>query len=521
MGGSQTLFRSLMHHKVTDFANIYVNTMKSSSEPRSSIIEGCFAIHKPPGITSAQVIRDVQRHFDPSKLFKPMLDAELARRDAQRSSDPKQKKRTRRERRPLSVKMGHGGTLDPMATGVLVLGVGIGTKSLPKFLECTKSYETVLLMGTATDTYDTSGKIVARKPYEHVTRETVEKALDNFRGKIMQKPPLWSALRVQGKRLYEYAREGKEVPVEIKERPVEVLELELMEWMDGGSHEWQWPTTEAPQEEKEFAEKVLDGEETAKSIERVESAQDEVVDGSAGKSSSPEARPLSGLSETTTNGALSGESPAYINAQQPNGVQAKRKREDVESGGGNAIDPANPPLKRAKSPSFSTSRTSSAPSANADGLIEGEGTATLVVDPPPSNTSSSPCPAPAMRIRMTVTSGFYVRSLCQDLGVAVGSVSTMASLVRSRQAEFSMGTNVLSYEDLAKGEDVWGPQVQQMLEDWQEKEKVAKLNTSNVGTTSTDSVEESVEGSGSVRGEKLRDRRKAFTRRNTSSAEED
>jgi len=70
---------------------------------------------------------------------------------------------------------------------------------------------------------------------------------------------------------------------------------------------------------------------------------------------------------------------------------------------------------------------------------------------------------------MTVTSGFYVRSLCHDLGAAVGSLGVMASLVRTRQGEFELGKNVFEYEDLAKGEDHWMPQIQQMLENWTPK----------------------------------------------------
>jgi len=71
---------------------------------------------------------------------------------------------------------------------------------------------------------------------------------------------------------------------------------------------------------------------------------------------------------------------------------------------------------------------------------------------------------------MTVTSGFYVRSLCHDLGAAVGSLGIMSSLVRSRQGDFELEKNVLAFEDLEKGEDVWGPKVKSMLEEWQEKE---------------------------------------------------
>ena len=111
-------------------------------------------------------------------------------------------------------------------------------------MECTKSYETVVLFGAETDSYDSVGRVVGRKGYEHVTRGAVEEALGNFRGRIMQRPPVFSALRVRGKRLYEYAREGKEVPVEIQEREVEVEKVEVVEWMEGKTHQYHWPTEE-------------------------------------------------------------------------------------------------------------------------------------------------------------------------------------------------------------------------------------------------------------------------------------
>ena len=77
----------------------------------------------------------------------------------------------------LKVKLGHGGTLDPLATGVLIVGAGRGTKCLSRFLECTKSYECVVLFGAATDSYDAVGKVVSRSEYAHVTRELVEENL--------------------------------------------------------------------------------------------------------------------------------------------------------------------------------------------------------------------------------------------------------------------------------------------------------------------------------------------------------
>jgi tRNA pseudouridine55 synthase len=87
--------------------------------------------------------------------------------------------------------MGHGGTLDPMASGVLVAGIGTGTKDLGQFLGGWKEYETACVFGIETDSYDAEGKIVQRTPTEHITREKVEKALDGFKGEISQIPPAY------------------------------------------------------------------------------------------------------------------------------------------------------------------------------------------------------------------------------------------------------------------------------------------------------------------------------------------
>jgi tRNA pseudouridine55 synthase len=88
--------------------------------------------------------------------------------------------------------------------------------------------------------------------------------------------------------------------------------------------------------------------------------------------------------------------------------------------------------------------------------------------PPDETKTEEPTDAgpPAAMLRMTVTSGFYVRSLCHDLGEAVGSQAIMAQLTRTRQAQFELGNNVLEYSDLAKGEDVWAKGVEEMLDVW-------------------------------------------------------
>ncbi|KXL48342.1 MAG: hypothetical protein FE78DRAFT_29190 [Acidomyces sp. 'richmondensis'] len=404
------------------------------------VLEGVCAINKPPSITSAQVIRDVQRHFNPSTLFQPWFEREHAKREAE-SHNQKQKRRSWKSKQKLQVKIGHGGTLDPMATGVLILGIGNGTKSLSRFLECTKSYETVLLFGAATDSYDTDGKVVVRKPYEHVTKEEVERALGAFRGRIMQRPPIFSALRVHGKRLYEYAREGKDVPVEIQERPVTVEELSMVEWYDGGTHQWHWPEREAAMEEKELADKIMHtpGVGNKKMKQNVESCEEDGRDAKRRR--------------TETNVNASGTEENISSVSSPAGL-VKSESESML--------PSVPFIGH--SLASNTQANSTPPTINANPTSPPCSDSTMAAP------SRPPCPAPAVRLRMTVTSGFYVRSLCNDLGIALRSAGVMASLVRTRQGEFELGTNVFLYDDLMKGEAVWGPQVESMLKSWNSKQ---------------------------------------------------
>ncbi|KAK5709261.1 pseudouridine synthase pus4 [Elasticomyces elasticus] len=400
----------------------------------ANIPEGVFAIHKPPGITSAQVIRDAQSHFTPSALFAPWLQRESDIKTAE-SNNQRNKRRSWKSKQPIQVKIGHGGTLDPLATGVLILGVGSGTKALPQFLTCTKSYETVVLFGAATDTYDSEGKVVARKGYGHVTKELVEEKLKGFRGEFMQRPPIFSAIRVQGKHLYEYAREGKEVPVEIQERKMNVEAMEMVEWLEGGSHDFNWPQQEAEGAVKNMAEKVL-----------------HLSDGVKAKGKA---------AEVVGEGGVAHEG-------------GKRKREADSNSAGLTDSPAETSPKRIKSSPapesdatvIKTEVTETSPTP----ITTNTDSNTLSIKPEPNSSSSThPCPAPAARIRMTVSSGFYVRSLAHDLGAAVGSLGLMASLVRTRQGEFELGRNVLEYWDLKEGEGVWGPKVKAMLRNWQEE----------------------------------------------------
>ncbi|KAF1830238.1 tRNA pseudouridine synthase B [Decorospora gaudefroyi] len=285
-------------------------------EQNCIVLQGVFAIAKPPHIPSSAVLQKLQETFAPSDTFTSLLQTQPKR--TSKSSDQ-------------VFRLGHGGTLDPLASGVLICGIGRGTKHLAQYLACTKTYETVVVFGASTDTYDCTGVITERKGYEHVTRELAEEKFEGFRGTIQQAPPVYSALKINGVKACEYVRQGKELPRELESREMIVEDCTLLEWYEAGEHEFAWPGDEGP-----------------------------------------------------------------------------------------------------------------------------------------------PAPAPAAKIRLTVCSGFYVRSFAHDLGIACGTRSHMASLIRTRQADFTINdppessdlTPALTYADLDAGEDTWGAKLRPQLEKW-------------------------------------------------------
>lgn len=121
--------------------------------------------------------------------------------------------------------IGHTGTLDPIATGVLVLGVNEGCKVIDLLTQEDKIYEAKVLVGVETDTLDITGNILNEYNIENLTSDDIEKALSKYRGKYNQEVPKYSAIHVNGKRLYEYARNN--IEVELPKREVEVFDLVL------------------------------------------------------------------------------------------------------------------------------------------------------------------------------------------------------------------------------------------------------------------------------------------------------
>ena len=124
-------------------------------------------------------------------------------------------------------RIGHGGTLDPMATGVLPVFVGRGTRGVEFFEQAEKTYEATLLLGTTTDTEDISGTVLEQKEI-HISETEFLSILPQFRGKIMQVPPMYSALKINGQKLVDLARKGK--TVERQPREIEIFLLECTEF---------------------------------------------------------------------------------------------------------------------------------------------------------------------------------------------------------------------------------------------------------------------------------------------------
>lgn len=125
------------------------------------------------------------------------------------------------------LKVGHAGTLDPLATGVMIVCTGKATKRIEEFQYHTKEYVADIRLGATTPSFDLEHEIDATYPTEHITRELVEETLQRFKGEIQQVPPAFSACMVNGKRAYDLARKGKEV--DLKPKLLVIDEIELLQ----------------------------------------------------------------------------------------------------------------------------------------------------------------------------------------------------------------------------------------------------------------------------------------------------
>jgi tRNA pseudouridine55 synthase len=128
-------------------------------------------------------------------------------------------------------KTGHCGTLDPLATGLLMVLIDKATKQQDRFLKADKKYQTEFTLGIKTDTGDTEGKVIEGKEFSHISLKDIETALEKFRGKILQTPPMFSAIKVGGKPLYKLARKG--IEIERKPREIFINKIEIIKFDKG------------------------------------------------------------------------------------------------------------------------------------------------------------------------------------------------------------------------------------------------------------------------------------------------
>ncbi|KAF8309472.1 pseudouridine synthase [Clavulina sp. PMI_390] len=361
-------------------------------------LQGLFGILKPSGPTSMKLLDSLKPLFRESPLF--ITDETERQAHIESRKNGTNGKRWKRKGKGDGVKIGQGGTLDPLADGVLVVGVNKGTKSLSKFLDCSKEYYTTAILGCETDTYDSEGSIVRTTPWEHVTREKVVEALAGFRGEISQLPPVYSALKMDGKPLYEYAREGKPLPRPIEPRKVTVHSLELIDWQEAASESsgTENPSSVSPSTSGhgyKWPEKHLEGEKLAAMAS------------------------IRTLIETA----------GAVDASEP-----LPSRSGEASSASVLPNPSPPSSSEVLPPADATTTTPS----TADPEIDSKPTST------PPNPSSSPSRTPPVfTLKMTVSSGTYVRSIVHDVAQSLGSAAHVVLLSRTRQGEWYVGEDYL------------------------------------------------------------------------------
>ena len=131
-----------------------------------------------------------------------------------------------RRLRVKKFKVGHAGTLDPLATGVLIVCTGRATRRIETLQNGTKEYVAEITLGATTPSFDLETEVDATYPWEHITEEKIREILPRFTGRVMQVPPVFSAVKVDGKRAYNLARKGKDI--ELAAKPLEIKEIEIL-----------------------------------------------------------------------------------------------------------------------------------------------------------------------------------------------------------------------------------------------------------------------------------------------------
>ena len=349
--------------------------------PPLYLAEGLLAVHKPLTWTCNDVVSYIRN----------ILTRDAFSRGFKESNAGGRKKRNK----PL-MRVGHGGTLDPLASGVLVLGIGKGTSQLQSYLEGDKQYTAVVELGYETSTLDVEGDIVKTMDWNHVKSiDSIQQlVVPKFTGNIQQVPPLYSAIRVDGKRLYEIARsvEKKDVlqDVEIPTRQVEVYSLEVNTSLS----------------ECVIQSGVVDGKKYKEAVKEMETAT--TTTAAAEAEAGENAKNILSPPDYDTQEELNDEATA-------GNIKKKRKR------GGN-----NKMRTEKKSPSFDEITVPTIQCDSSAGLKSFE--------------------LPLFTLNVSCGGGTYIRSLVRDIGYELNTVATMTGLVRTKQGPFLL-------EDALKRED--------------------------------------------------------------------
>ncbi|KAJ1744158.1 pseudouridine synthase pus4 [Coemansia sp. RSA 1290] len=207
------------------------STSRLSNAAKS--LNGIFAVNKPPGISCTGLLDYFKRNIGRNSSGIPFA-AHYERENELRKTG----KKVFRRKYQLDLRVGHGGTLDVEAAGVLLVGIDKGCKLLNQYLTGGKTYMATGRMGVVTDTRDAEGKILEIHDTKYASCDAVQQALPQFIGDINQVPPVYSALKVDGKRLYEYARKGEPILDSIRSRKVHVEDIRLLYFNNSLNQHW-------------------------------------------------------------------------------------------------------------------------------------------------------------------------------------------------------------------------------------------------------------------------------------------
>ncbi|CAO1625174.1 unnamed protein product [Sympodiomycopsis kandeliae] len=359
-------------------------------------LNGIFAIDKPSGRTSMSLLEDLKLLMAFSPLFRNP-DGSIPEGHGGKAWQPKENWSKKYKKSSAPPKIGQGGTLDPLASGVLVIGIGNGTKQLQSYLDCAKTYKSVGLLGSSTTSYDSQDPIMTRTEHTHVTPELITELLPYFTGPLMQYPPLYSAVKMDGRKLFDYARNNIPLPRPIEPREIEVTKLELLDWFTPDQHQFKGSQTELPEEEKKLVGRVKE------MVGQKEGQGDTVVH----------------IDENV----LAQSQPAQQQAEQAHAAEHSEQPEQ----------PEQPKTSEQCEQPVITAETADAHADQSPEQTAAEPSAGSSSEQQPPSSSSSPC---AFRLGMTVSSGTYVRSIIHDVGLACNSSAHVVELRRTRQGEW-------------------------------------------------------------------------------------